>query len=166
MKHIILIVVSLLVIGGCISGGEVVETPTPKTDHVATPHPAATALPDINTSTRVQVIEPSLVIPKFEGSKTIELSHLEPVQIGGALIYLDFDPKDCSCRWTWDLRVLRPLEDGWVYEGEVSYVAENVEPYQDITDAIHRETNALDNYIIIVEEWSENKLNLTLTYES
>ncbi|MEE8168589.1 MAG: hypothetical protein V3T58_06935 [Candidatus Hydrothermarchaeales archaeon] len=51
-----------------------------------------------------------------------------------------------------------------MWENSLACSIDSIETPQDITGATHKKTDALDDYFIIVDEWPQEKIKLTLTY--
>ncbi len=153
-------------------GGEVVKhvpittvPPTTEPSWITTSEPAvATTVPPTTATPEIFLWTEELsAVYQFDGSKTFEMKHGETVQVGGALIYFEYldDGIAGSCFpiAAFELSIFKATEEGGEYEGSVVYT----DPPNDITSEVHQNTDTLDDYTIVVEEWLDEKIILTLT---
>ncbi len=142
--------------------------PTPTTSPTTT-RPPATITPPATTSAPAAywTDEPVKVIQAFTGSKTITMNHYDTIQVGNALVYLEFDIEgpggSCFPISAWILTIFEATDKGGILEGSVLYTLDSITTPQDITSNVHKQTDALDDYTIIVDEWPQEKIKLTLT---
>ncbi|MEE8168595.1 MAG: hypothetical protein V3T58_06965 [Candidatus Hydrothermarchaeales archaeon] len=94
------------------------------------------------------------------------MNHYDTIQIGDARVYFEFDLEGpsggCSPISSWELSIFKATDTGGVFEGSALYTMDNIETPQDITSDVHKKTDALDEYSIVVEEWPVDRIKLTL----
>ncbi len=163
-------------IDGWLKDGGEIERPAPITTEPPTTEPPWTTEPATTTTVppsttappeKILWTEKLSAVYQFEGSKTFEMDHDETVQGGGALIYMEYSVEgisgSCFPIPAWFLSIFKATAGGGVWEDTLAYSMDNVKTPQDITDDVHQRTDALDDYTIVVEDWPQEKMVLTLT---
>lgn len=156
--------------GWIAEGGRLIQ-PTPTTTQPPATEPAWAPQTTQSPTTappeeRLWTEKPSAIY-RFDGSKTFEMNHGETVQVGDALIYFEYSIEgisgSCFPIPAWFLSIFRATEEGGVWEDTLAYSMDSVKTPQDITGDVHQRTDALDDYTIVVEDWLQEKIVLTLT---
>jgi rhodanese-related sulfurtransferase len=137
-------------------------TAPPETTPPATTWPQPTPTPDISYLS----VEPTLTLEGFDGIKTFNIDIGESIKIDDAYIYLTGDFDGCVGWVWWYFNIYRDTPEGAVWEGTPPlYLNEEVHAFQDISEDIHRVSDALDDYMIVVTKWSEQEgLTVDITH--
>ena len=153
--------------------GEII-TPAPITTELPTTEPSWTTEPAATTTVPPSTTAPpkkyfwkeipAAIYQLDEGeSKTFEMNNKDTVRVGDTLIYFeDLEggiSGSCFPIAAFELSVFKATEEGGEFESSVAYT----DPPNDITSDVHQQTDALDDYTIVVEEWRDEKITLTLT---
>ncbi len=97
-------------------------------------------------------LEVDLVLLEVEGGTTVEMWDSYTVQVGDALLRLAIDYDGCLGLTVWTFSVFEKMEDGAKYEGKVTYYSTD-SPSTDISQGIHENSDALDDYSVVVDDW-------------
>jgi rhodanese-related sulfurtransferase len=100
-------------------------------------------------------VEPVLTLESVEGTQTIHMTLWNSYKVGDGYIYLTGDMDGCVGIFWWDFNIYQDTPDGGVWEGSETYMNEEVHSPMDISDDIHKVSDAFDDYKIVVTKWKE-----------
>ncbi len=100
-------------------------------------------------------VEPKTVIEKLDGSETVQMYMWDSLRLGDAYIYITGDFNGCIGLVWWTFNIYHDTPMGGRWEGKTTPFS-NYEVYdgQDISDNIHKVSDAMDDYKIVVKRWS------------
>ncbi|MFQ5816137.1 MAG: rhodanese-like domain-containing protein [Candidatus Hydrothermarchaeaceae archaeon] len=135
---------------------------------VQTTAPPTTQPPQESSAwTAPEGLEPNVVIPVLEGSRTLEMGLSYTLLVGDGILHLEVEEIDgCVYQITWKLSVYEKTVDGANLEGSVDYTTTRLDvpfPSKDISQDIHETSDALDDYTIVVDEWGSEWVRITIT---
>jgi hypothetical protein len=100
-------------------------------------------------------VEPLLTLESVEGTQTIHMTLWNSYKVGDGFIYLTGDMDGCVGIFWWDFNIYQDTPDGGVWEGSETYMNEEVHSPMDISEDIHKVSDAFDDYTIVVTKWKE-----------